>query len=265
MNMIATRKFSAGMIALALCAIVIGAAVVPQAALATGTVRISQVYGGGGATSAGPTYSTDYVELFNNSNLPVTVPAPGWTLQYGSATGTSFGSTATNIAPIPAGTVIPACGYLLIACGTVGTGASLPVGIDIDNSSNAVGAAAGPNISASTGKIALISKMFSPNGCTAGDPTSLGNTIGGNPSIIDAIGWGPTANCFETAVAGVLTNTKANVRNGGGTQDTDSNAADFTAVTAPVPRNSLTAANATCTSGTLWIPNTWGRLKTIYR
>jgi hypothetical protein len=258
MNMIATRKLSVGMVTLALCAIMIGAAVVPQAAQAAQAIRISQVYGGGGGSGF---YLFDYVELFNNSNLPVTVPSPGWTLQYGSATGTSFGSTAGNIATIPAGTVLPACGYFLIQLGAAGTaGSALPVTPDlISTTPNGI------SISATSGKIALMDYLTGGNGCTAIPPNTAGNTVGGNPHIIDAIGWGPTANCFETAVASVLTNAQANVRAGAGTQDSDSNAADFAVVTSPVPRNSASPSPTACTDGTPASKSTWGRLKSIYR
>lgn len=259
MNMIVTRKFTFGLFAVALCAIVIGAALVPHEAQASSTVRISQLYGGGGGgATSGATYNVDYIELFNNSNAPIVVPAPGWSLQYGSATGTSFGSTAGNTALIPAGTIIPACGYLLIQSGTPSAGGGpLPVAADI--------VSVGPAISATTGKIALMDYQTLINGCTAIPPSTFGNTIGGNPHIIDALGFGPTANCFETAATAVLTNASAAVRNLFGEQDTDNNSLDFTVTLSPVPRNSATPADPGCVSGTLLNTQTWGRLKTIYR
>jgi hypothetical protein len=49
-------------------------------------VTISQVYGGGGNTGA--TYANDYVELYNPT--AATISMAGWSIQYGSATGSTF-------------------------------------------------------------------------------------------------------------------------------------------------------------------------------
>jgi predicted extracellular nuclease len=56
-------------------------------------VVISQVYGGGGNASA--PYQNDFVELFNRSGGPVTLD--GWSIQYSSAGGTSWGSNKANL------------------------------------------------------------------------------------------------------------------------------------------------------------------------
>ncbi|RZK27918.1 MAG: lamin tail domain-containing protein, partial [Hymenobacter sp.] len=87
-------------------------------------IVISQVYGGGGsaATNPQPAFKQDYVELFNRSTTAQSIG--GYTLQYASATGTSFDvSTA-----FPAGTIIPAGGYFLVALSTTtnSTGSTLP-------------------------------------------------------------------------------------------------------------------------------------------
>lgn len=245
MKMVATRNL--GFAALVLCA----ALAVASTAFASGSIRISQVYGGGGGSTG--TYIYDYVELFNNSGSPVVVPAGGWALMYGSATGTSFGSTATNAALIPGGTVIPACGYFLVQCGTAGTGGvALPVTPDL--------VTAGPNISASTGKIALVDNQTIPG------PLCSGNVTGMEPSpILDAVGWGPTANCYETAVFGTATtNTQSIQRAGNGTTDADNNSSDFAIQGTPVPRNSASPINPNCTPTSV-SPGTWGRVKVIYR
>ena len=42
-------------------------------AVSSGVV-ISQVYGGGGATTGSPTFKNDYIELFNRGNAPVRWP-----------------------------------------------------------------------------------------------------------------------------------------------------------------------------------------------
>jgi len=49
-------------------------------------VVISQIYGGGG--NQGAAYRNDFVELFNRSGAPVNLT--GWTIQYASATGSSW-------------------------------------------------------------------------------------------------------------------------------------------------------------------------------
>jgi hypothetical protein len=61
-------------------------------------VVISQVYGGGGATSGSPSYRQDYVELFNAGNT--TVSLSDLSLQYGSATG-NLGSASSNVMALP--------------------------------------------------------------------------------------------------------------------------------------------------------------------
>lgn len=249
MKMIATKRFVPGLVAFALAAIAIGAAVRADAA---SSVRISLVYGGGGGASG--YYNYDYVELFNNSGLSVVVPVGGWALMYGSATGTSFGSTSTNAAMIPAGTVIPACGYLLIQVGSVGSnvGAATPSTPDLT--------AGGPSMSATTGKLALVNNQTIPG------PVCAGNVMGMEPSpIIDAVGWGPTANCYEVAVfPTATTNQQAIVRALGGATDGDNNSTDFAIVTSPTLRNSASPINSYCVASPT-NSSTWGRVKTIYR
>ena len=53
------------------------------------TIVISQVYGGGGNTGA--TLRNDFIELFNRGTTPVSLA--GWSVQYASATGTSWQKT----------------------------------------------------------------------------------------------------------------------------------------------------------------------------
>src|SRR5690242_2215059 len=84
--------------------IAIHARFVPSTALAalSSGIVISQVYGGGG--NSGATLKNDFIELFNAGGS--TVDVSGWSVQYASASGTSWqitnlcagGSTCT-IAP----------------------------------------------------------------------------------------------------------------------------------------------------------------------
>jgi len=58
------------------------------------TVKISQLYGGGG--NSGSTFMNDFIEIFNQSTAPVDIS--GWSVQYSSATGTGIWGV-TNICP----------------------------------------------------------------------------------------------------------------------------------------------------------------------
>ena len=228
------KKIATTFALLALCA---------TSAFAANPVRISQVYGGGGGSTG--TYLYDYIELFNSSGSAVSIG--GWSVQYGSATGTSFGSAATNIANIPAGIAIAPCSYYLIQCSASGSaGAAFPVTPDLIST--------GPSMSATVGKLALINNQVGANACS-------GNTSGA--IYVDVVGYG-TGNCFETAAAGGLTSTQAAVRNGGGMADTDNNSVDFTVASNPVPRNSQSPQNVDCLA-TPSSNNTWGHVKALYR
>ncbi len=208
-----------------------------------GNVRISQVYGGGGSsgtTAPLSTYQQDYIELFNSSGVAVNVG--GWILAYGSATGAFSCTNCTQT--IPDNTMVPACGYLLIACGSAGT-----TGLAVPNPDVTI--VAGPSMSANNGKIALLSV----------GPPGTGTCPGG--TVEDLVGYG-TANCSETSpTAGLLRNTMA-VRNNGGLTDTDNNLADFTIVTDAVPHNSASPINPGCTPVGV-SPSSWGTVKGIYR
>jgi endonuclease G len=168
--------------------------------LAHSTVVISQLYGGGG--NAGATYKNDYVQLYNRGTTAVDLA--GWTIQYGSATGTSWSNKQ------PLGGVIAPGEYYLIAlgAGTAGDGIALPAA----NISGEI------NMGASAGKLALVQ---------SGD--TLPNDkcpIGAN--VRDFVGYG-SANCSEGSPAPGAGNTSAIFRQGGGFIDSNDNAADFIA------------------------------------
>ncbi|GAB2864154.1 hypothetical protein GCM10027044_26030 [Hymenobacter ruber] len=169
-------------------------------------VVISQVYGGGGSASG--TYTTDYIELHNNSSAPVLLT--GYSVQYASAAGTTWTPTALTAVSIPAG------GYYLVAESTSAGLAPLPV------TANATGSIA---MSATAGKVALVNNTTALSGAC---PTSA--------AILDLIGYGSTANCFEGAVAPAPSNTTADIRGAGGCTDNNANNTDF-ATGAPNPRN----------------------------
>jgi len=231
------KKLATILVAIALVALT------ASAAMAANQVRISQVYGGGGASSGSPTWNQDYVELFNSGGTAVDVS--NWAVEYGSATG-NWGSATTNYFVIPAGTSIQPCSYLLIG-GSVGTaGAALSPAADFSVSPSTSLA-----MSASNGKVGLFSSLNSNVAC------------GSETGLVDKVAYG-TGSCAEITAVAALTTTTGAVRNNGGLTDTDNNSADFTVVTAPTPRNSHSTANAACLA-TPTHNGTWGSLKSIYR
>jgi uncharacterized protein len=198
----------------AVLAVVLGAAMAvlaapaPPAAAVSADVVISQVYGGGGNTGA--PYANDFIELYNRGGAAVTLT--GWTVQYASATGSSWQQTALS-GTLASGT------YYLVREGTGGgSAAALPT-------PNATGSI---NMSATTGKVALVTSATALT-CATGCATAAG--------VRDFVGYGSTASSAETAPTGNLSNTTAALRGNGGATDTDNNATDFT-VGAPAPRNS---------------------------
>ncbi|MDX6447316.1 MAG: hypothetical protein QOH71_4390, partial [Blastocatellia bacterium] len=178
-------------------------------------IVISQVYGGGG--NAGPpsaTYSNDFVELYNPGGISLDVT--GWTLQYASSTGSGWDSNKVSLV----GTIAPG-EYYLIGLASGGTaGAPLPL-------ANVSGQT---NISASTGKIALVD-----NGTGL-----IGTCPISDSHLVDFVGYGSSAGtsgfCFEgTAGAPAGNNITAVLRRNAGATDTNDNASDFT-TGAPNPR-----------------------------
>ena len=217
-------------------------AIAATSAFAANQVRISQVYGGGGSASAGPTYNVDYVEIFNSGATPVNVG--GWTIEYGSATG-SWGSSASNIFTFPANTFIQPCKYLLVASAVPSAGGgTLPLTPDFTFTIAA---------SATNGKVALFNAVNTNLACGLELPGTL----------VDKVSFG-SGNCSEVAATGVLSTTTGAVRNNGGVTDTDNNSLDFTVTTAPVPHNAASPANTACLA-TPTVNKTWGSLKSIYR
>jgi hypothetical protein len=187
----------------------VGAALLPAApAFAVSPdVVISQVYGGGG--NSGATLTNDFIELYNRGSAPVSLS--GWSVQYASASGTSWSVTALS------GTIAPGKHYLVQEGAGAGGTTPLPT----------PDATGGIAMSAASGKVAL---------STGGTPLTCASACATAPTVRDFIGYG-AANDFEGAAAPGLSNTTADLRGGNGAVDTDSNAADFTAGT-PNPRNS---------------------------
>jgi predicted extracellular nuclease len=187
---------------------------IPLSSASPGKVVISQVYGGGGNTGA--TYKNDFIELFNAGGTAVSLS--GWSVQYASATGNTWQTTSlTNVS------LNPGQYYLIQEAAGAGGTTALPTP---DASGNIA-------MSATAGKVALVNSttpftVICPTGAT----------------IIDFVGFGTTANCFEGAgPTPAPSNTNAVLRKSGGCQDTNVNSADF-AAGAPTPRNTSTTVAA---------------------
>ncbi len=185
----------------------LGAAIVSLRGVSS-TVVISQVYGGGG--NSGATYRNDFIELFNRGTSPVDLT--GWSVQYGSATGTTWSVTPLS------GSIAPGRYYLVQeAAGTGGT-TNLPT-------PDATGAIA---MSATSGKVALVSAA-----------SALSGACPASAAIVDLVGFGPTASCSEGAPTPAPSNTTAAFRKRDASDieiDTDANSSDFI-TGAPRPGN----------------------------
>lgn len=191
------------------------ALLVPGAHGAPSDVVVSQVYAGGG--NAGAPFTHDYVELVNKGSAPVDVT--GWTVQYASASGTSWQSAALT------GSIQPGRYYLVQLASAAAVGSPLPT-------PDATGTM---NLANAGGKVALVRD---------GTPLQCGASAGscaGNGQIADLVGWGSAADFEGTGAAPALSNTTADLRADGGCTDTDDNAADF-AGGDPAPRNSSAPA-----------------------
>ncbi|WP_284651798.1 InlB B-repeat-containing protein [Flavobacterium terrisoli] len=182
-------------------------------------VVISQVYGGGG--NSGATHRNDFVELFNPTTSSVNLA--GYSIQYASATSTTNFAVAT----IASGTIAPGK-YFLVQLASGGAVGALLTGVDADLS------ASGVNMSATTGKVALVSN----NTPITGACPSVG-------AIVDYVGFGTTANCAEGTRTAAPSATLSIIRTNP-CVDNNTNSLEFATGT-PNPRNSGTAASP-CTS-----------------
>ena len=206
---------------LRLTAFVLAMAFTCQAFAASPDVVISQVYGGGGNTGA--TYKNDFIELHNNGASSVSLN--GWSVQYASATGTSW--QVTNLTNV---TLQPGQYYLVQeAAGASATAINLPT-------PDATGTIA---MSGTAGKVALVTNQTALTAV-------CGGTCATNAAVRDYVGFGTTATNFEgTGPTPAPSNTTAVLRAGNGCSDTDANNVDF-ATGAANPRNSATTL-AACT------------------
>jgi uncharacterized protein len=192
-------------------------AAAPPSAASSPDVVISEVYGGGGNTSA--VYTNDYVELYNRSASSVSLS--GWSVQYASASGSSWLVTTLSGS-------IAANGYYLVKLASGGSvGAALPT-------PDATGTT---NMSATSGKVALRTTTTALT-CSTGCAFASGNR--------DFLGYG-SANDAEGSHAPAGSNSTSVARTNPAI-DTDNNAADFVSAT-PTPQNSA-GTGGSCPTGT---------------
>src|ERR671937_1670143 len=189
--------------------------VAPAARSASSNMVVSQLFAGGGNANA--PYANDFVELFNRGGTSVDLG--NWSIQYASASGTTWQVTSLS------GSVQPGGHYLVQLASAAAVGAALPT-------PDATGTT---NLAVSGGKVAVVRGSTALGcGATAGSCSAV-------PVVADLIGYGLATDFEGAGPAPVVSNTTAAMRAGGGCADTDSNSSDFSA-SAPAPRNSATAA-----------------------
>ena len=189
-----------------------------QSPPAPNSVKISQVYGGGG--NSGSTYTNDFIEIYNQSTSPVDISL--WSIQTASATVATW--NITNLCPAN-GTCILQPGHYYLVQEAQGAGGTTPL-----PAADITGAI---NMGATSGKVALVANTAVLSGlCPSGN------------GIADMFGYGGvgTPSCFETTPIAALSNTTAGVRKGNGCLDTDNNSNDFVVI-GPIPRNSGAPTN----------------------
>jgi predicted extracellular nuclease len=168
---------------------------------------ISQIFGGGG--NAGAPLRNDFIEIFNAGNVAVNLS--GWSVQYASATASTWSVTALSSVVL-----LPGQYYLVQESSGGSNGVVLPA----PNATGTIAMAGG------SGKVALVRNS-----------TALTGACPNDQNIIDLAGYGNTANCFRgSAPAPAASNTNAILRAANGCTNTQNNIADF-ALGPPNPRN----------------------------
>jgi len=182
-----------------------------------GSIVISQIYPTGGST--GSTYANDFIELYNKGTQPVSLT--GCSVQYAL-----YNSSLWN-GIVLSGTMLPGH-YLLVKCNGGSVGAVLPT----------PDATMSLSLNTTRGKVAVI---VSTDAISVRSPVGL-------TGLVDFVGYGSSNTVYQGAgPAPTPSGTLADLRLGGGTVNTNDNAADF--VTGPpLPRNSAYAPDLTIAS-----------------
>ncbi|MGQ0628933.1 MAG: lamin tail domain-containing protein [Phycisphaerales bacterium] len=198
-------------------------------------VVISAAYGGGGNAAA--PFNADFIELHNRTCAAVSVD--GWSVQYAApgATNSFDGTRQVNLS----GMIAPG-GYLLVGTQRPAQDA---MGLPLLNPPDFLAYPANPDdapvppqsaggfgMNASAGRIAL---------CRTTEPLGMNCTA---PSVVDFLGYGVQASCFEgVAATGDLSNVLMAFRRDNGCLDSDQSFNDFELAYPIDPRNSTAAPN----------------------
>lgn len=176
-------------------------------------IVISQIFGGGG--NSGAPFRNDFIEIFNNS--PAVVNLDSWSVQYASANASTW--AVTNLASI---SLNPGQYYLIQEGPTGANGIELPAPDTIGSITMA----------ATAGKVALVNSQSALSGACPNSQT-----------IVDFVGYGTTANCFQgTGPTPSPGNITAVLRGASGCTDSQNNPTDFIAGP-PNPRNRSSMLN----------------------
>ena len=150
-------------------------------------IVISQIFGGGG--NSGAPLRNDFIEIFNGGNVAVNLN--GWSVQYASATASTW-----SVTPLTAVTLQPGQYFLV----QESSGGSAGVVLTSPDANGSIAMAAG------SGKVALVKNS-----------TALAGICPSNANIVDLLGYGSTANCFKgSAPAAAPSNTNALLRQNNG-------------------------------------------------
>ena len=199
------RAFSSLQIALALCLVLVGSA--GSTPTVSSSFVVTEVYGGGG--NAGAPYNADFVELRNVGSSAASLN--GYSLQYASNTGSSWSKT-----DLPNVSLAPGQYFLVQMTAAGANGSALPTP---DHTASPV-----ISMAATAGKVALVSNTTVLTGAC---PTGA--------TIVDFVGYGSTASCFEGAGPAPAPSNTTSAQRVSGT-DADQNATDF-ATGPPSPQN----------------------------
>jgi adhesin/invasin len=198
--------------------------VAPPPTPLTNHVVISEISGGNGTGTAA---TDEFIELHNPTNSDVNIG--GWLVQYKSATGTTYTSTVT----IPAGRVIKARGYFLLAganySGTGSQAADLSYTFDMSASTTAGGhVRIGPGLTTSTTDVAVDKVAWGTGNSPEGTAAPAHPAVGGSLE----------RKALSSSTSATMAVNGAHASFGNGT-DTDNNAQDFVTRAARQPQSSL--------------------------
>lgn len=191
-------------------------------------IVVSEVYGGGG--NQGALYKNDFIELYNPTSGSVDLT--GWSVQYASATGSGSWHSALLKGQIPA------YGYYLIKLAGGSNGIPLP---QCDTTGTI-------NLSASSGKVALVSSTVLLSGANPSDSEIVDKVGYGNADGYEGSGPAPSPSATISIERKARpTSTASSMAPGGVDQpsgngwDSNDNAMDFVAQKSLSPQNSASA------------------------